>query len=734
MGDCESARRSRSSGNPADNRSDGDEPFPHALIQLPVAGRLRFELEDLQALRQRDAHYQTIVDRAPIGIVVTNRDGLIEMTNPVLQKMLGYSADELHTRHFRDITHPEDFHASLKAIERLVGGHGSGYTLDKRYIRKDGTVVWARVSLSVLVDSDGNPHGLLAMQEDITERRALEETLRQSEARHRQMFEDNRAIQLLIEPDTGEILDANPAACVFYGASREDLQAATIHTINVLSPDIVAAEMARAQREERDYFMFRHRLWTGEERDVEVHSSPIQADGRSVLYSIVHDITERKRVEAELIHQTLHDSLTGLANRLLLYDRLEQAILRANRDGAPVALLVLDLDRFKEINDTFGHEFGDLLLQQIGLRLKEVVRRSDGLTRLVPATVGRLGGDEFAIILHHVDEEEAVKVANRLLSILRAPILIGERNLTVDASVGIALFPGHGNDASGLLQRADVAMYLAKQRSDSHAVYDEDQDVYSPTRRVMAGDLRDALRTNGLHLQYQPQVACLSGCTTRFEALARWLHPQRGMIPPADFIPLAEHTGLIGSLTEWVLKHALRQCLQWHAMGKEIGVAVNLSSQSLSDPRLTETIDRVVRTVGADFRWLDIEITESAIMADADRSMRALQELHDRGIRISVDDFGTGYSSLTYLRRLPIHAIKIDRSFVVEMAVNKEDAIIVRSVVDLAHNLGLDVVAEGVEDAAAYDMLVSMGCEVAQGYYLSRPLKPDGIAAWLATE
>ncbi len=323
-----------------ENRPDGDEPVLNALLQLPVDGRLRFELEDLKALRLREAQYQTIIDRAPIGIVVTDRDGLILVANPVFQKMVGYSGDDLRTRHFKDVTHPEDFQASLKAIERLVGGHRSGYTLDKRYIRKDGTVVWARVSLSVLVDSDGNPHGLLAMQEDITERRAIEETLRQSEARHRQMFENNRAIQLLIEPDTGEILDANPAACAFYGASREDLQAATIHTINVLSPDIVAAEMARAQREERGYFMFRHRLWTGEERDVEVHSSAIQVDGRCVLYSIVHDITERKRVEAALIHQTLHDSLTGLPNRLLLHDRLEQAILRANRDGAPVALLV----------------------------------------------------------------------------------------------------------------------------------------------------------------------------------------------------------------------------------------------------------------------------------------------------------------------------------------------------------------------------------------------------------
>jgi len=439
-------------------------------------------------------------------------------------------------------------------------------------------------------------------------------------------------------------------------------------------------------------------------------------------------------VEAAIRQQALHDPVTGLPNRILLQDRLEQAILRARRDGLAVALLILDLDRFKDINDTFGHAVGDQLLHQIAPRLQEVVRRSDSAVRLVPATLARLGGDEFAIILHHVDEQEASTVAERLLVALRTPILVGEQRLTVSASVGVVLFPQHGKDAGGLLQRADIAMYLAKRRRNSVAVYDAEQDEYSPGRHALVGDLRDALVQHGLHLDYQPQVTCLTGRTTRVEALARWRHPQRGLVPPADFIPLAERTELIGPLTTWVLEQALRQCAQWHTAGSAVDVAVNLSAQSLADPQLTATIEQVVRTVGADFHWLDVEITESAIMADVERSMRALHGLHDLGIRMTVDDFGTGYSSLTYLRRLPLDAVKIDRSFVVEMAVNKEDAIIVRSVIDLAHNLGLAVVAEGVEDHAAFDMLVSMGCEVVQGYYLSRPLSSDGIAVWLATE
>jgi diguanylate cyclase (GGDEF)-like protein/PAS domain S-box-containing protein len=690
--------------------------------------------DDLDALLRSEARYRMIVDSAPVGIVLMDHNGLIVMANTSFQQMLGYSAVELRTRHMKDITHPDDVSASLKLVYRMLAGHRSAYILENRYVRKDGTLVWVRVSISALVDPDGSPHGCIAMHQDVTERLELEETVRKSEARYREMFERNGTIQLLVEPDTGQIVDANPAACSFYGASRDDLRAASIHAINVLSADIVAAEMMRAQREERDYFVFRHRLWSGDERDVEVHSSPIQVDGRPLLYSIVHDITERTRIEAELIHQALHDSLTDLPNRVLLQDRLEQAILQTRRDGLSVALLVLDLDRFKEINDTFGHEVGDVLLREIARRLQDVTRSCDGLVRLVPTTVARLGGDEFALILHHVEEEEAITVAERVLDAVRTPILAGEQRFTVGASVGIVLGPRHGTDAGGLLQHADVAMYLAKRRHEHYAVYAADQDEYSLGRHEIAGDLREAIEKNGLYLHYQPEVTCLTGKTMRVEALTRWRHPKSGMIPPADFIPMAERTGLIGPLTTWVLQQALRQCARWHASGSEVSVAVNLSTHSLSDPGLAEMIKRVVHTAGADFRWLDLEITESAIMEDVERSMHVLQNLHDLGIRISVDDFGTGYSSLTYLRRLPVDAVKIDRSFVVEMAVDKEDAIIVRSVIDLAHNLGMDVVAEGVEDRVAYDMLVSMGCEVVQGYFLSRPLPSDAIAAWLVTE
>jgi diguanylate cyclase (GGDEF)-like protein len=429
-------------------------------------------------------------------------------------------------------------------------------------------------------------------------------------------------------------------------------------------------------------------------------------------------------ISLEKEHQALHDALTGLPNRSLFHDRAQQAILAARRRRGGVAVMLLDLDRFKEVNDTLGHHVGDLLLKEIGPRLQGVLRESD--------TVARLGGDEFGVVLADLpDPAEVETVAERISAALRQPIVTETLRLDVEGSMGIAMYPEHGNDADTLLQRADVAMYVAKGSPDGHATYSPNQDHYSPQRLGLVGDLRQAVTEGELLVCYQPKVWLPSMSVAGFEALARWRHPERGVIPPEEFISLAEQTGIIKPLTMLVLERALRQCRLWHNAGHHIGVAVNLSARTIHDPEFPSGVQRLLTAYQLDPRWLTLELTESTVMADPARCMETLSRLHGMGVELSIDDFGTGYSSLAYLKRLPVHELKIDRSFVMNMAHDDNDAVIVRSTIELGQNLGLRVVAEGVETAEVRDRLVVMRCDAAQGYLLSRPIPADKATSWI---
>jgi diguanylate cyclase (GGDEF)-like protein len=412
-----------------------------------------------------------------------------------------------------------------------------------------------------------------------------------------------------------------------------------------------------------------------------------------------------------------------LPNRVLLHDRLEQALLAGKRHRRPVALLLMDLDRFKEINDTFGHQYGDLVLEQVGRRLHGALRQSD--------TVARLGGDEFAVVLPNTDERGAVHAAEKVVDVLSEPFTVECHSLQIEASVGIALAPAHSSDRTTLLRQADVAMYVAKRAGSRCAVYRAEDDVHTPGRLTLVGDLRRGIESGELYLHYQPKMDLASRRITGVEALVRWQHPERGFVPPDEFIGLAETTGLIRPLTMWVLNEALAQCRAWRDAGIEIAVAVNLSPRTLQDRELVELIQTYLQRWQADPSWLELEITESAIMADADRALETLRRLHDMGVSLSIDDFGTGYSSLAYLKNLPVDEIKIDKSFILGMARNEDDAFIPQSVIDLGHNLGMQVVAEGVETQRILERLAAMGCDQAQGYHLSRPLPPDEIQRWL---
>jgi diguanylate cyclase (GGDEF)-like protein len=423
-------------------------------------------------------------------------------------------------------------------------------------------------------------------------------------------------------------------------------------------------------------------------------------------------------------HQATHDSLTGLPNRTLLNDRAGHALALAERQGGQVAMLLMDLDRFKEINDTLGHHAGDQLLVLVAERLKGTVRASD--------TVARLGGDEFAVLVEGATQDSAVETADRLTTALRETFQIGGVSLDIEASIGIALSQGDQDDVTGLLQRADIAMYQAKESHQSHALYDAELDVNTPARLTLLGDLRRALQTaDQLRLEYQPKISTNTGEVYGVEALLRWDHPVRGPIPPASFIPVVETTGLIDELTFHVLRLALAQQSRWVGQGIELPVAVNISARSLLDPRFPERVEQILAQQGLPARSLILELTETSMMVNPDAAVAILTRLAEQGIRLSIDDFGTGYSSMSYLKRLPVSELKIDRSFVMDLPRNEDNAVLIQSAVDLGHNLGLNVVAEGVEDEATLQRLREMGCDLAQGYHISRPASPEALHAWI---
>ncbi|HEX2173647.1 MAG TPA: EAL domain-containing protein, partial [Dehalococcoidia bacterium] len=418
-----------------------------------------------------------------------------------------------------------------------------------------------------------------------------------------------------------------------------------------------------------------------------------------------------------------HDSLTGLPNRALFHERAGQAIVTAKREGWSLAVMLMDLDRFKEINDTLGHHHGDLVLQEMGNRLQPLLRETD--------TVARLGGDEFAVLLPHVESiEAALNVAEKIRKALERPFYLQGLKLDVDASVGIAMFPHHGRDIHGLLRRADVAMYEAKATGRGHQVYLEEIDHHNPDKLGLGGDLRQAISRNELVLHYQPLVGLEEDRLRNVEALVRWNHPSRGLLGPGEFIGVAERGGLIGPLTMEVLTIALKQVHEWDAEGLQLNVAVNLSVRNLLDLRFPREVKRLLQKWDVDPIRLELEITESSIMADPVRAMEVLGALSRLGVRLAIDDFGTGYSSLASLKRLPIDAVKIDKSFIQNMKSDENDLLIVQSIIDLAHNLGLEVVAEGVETADTEEMLKLLGCDFVQGWHRGRPVPAKEIP-WL---
>lgn len=430
--------------------------------------------------------------------------------------------------------------------------------------------------------------------------------------------------------------------------------------------------------------------------------------------------------EKENLRLAFEDHLTGLPNRAMFHDRLQQALLLARRHALPVSVMMLDLDRFKYVNDTLGHPVGDKVLKEVAARLRELLRESD--------TVARLGGDEFAILLPSGDVERANTVARRILSSLELPITIDEQPIDVGTSIGIVYFPEHGEDADMLLRHADIAMYAAKRSKSGFATYDGRLEEHRQEHLTLLGELRRAIEQNELVLFYQPKFNLAKGSVTGVEALIRWQHPERGNVPPSEFVPFAEQTGNIRMITRWVINAAVRQCSEWQGAGTPLKISINVSARDLLDRELVPYVAGVLQKFQVRPELICIELTESALMEDPVRARDTLQQLHALGVKLSMDDYGTGYSSLAYIKNLALDELKIDRAFVTGLNTDEQSSAIIRSTIELGHSLGMTVVAEGVETAVELAALKQFGCDYAQGYHVCRPKRAEDLIAWLQAQ
>jgi diguanylate cyclase (GGDEF)-like protein/PAS domain S-box-containing protein len=668
----------------------------------------------------------SIVATSTDAIMAVDLSGSILTWNAGAERMYGYPAEEMIGRSLSLIVpaaRAEELTAALDVVRR----GGSIEQLETVRERKDGSEVEVSISFSPLTDASGLVVATTGIHRDISTAKRAAQALRESEERYRRIVETAFEGVWILDRDNNTTF-VNGRMADMMGYAPEEMLGKPVLTF--MDADAQAEFVANSdlrQQAHQPQHEFRFTRKDGSEVWVLLEASPNQDAAGNYLGSLamVTDVTERRRAQKALEHQTLHDALTGLPNRRLLTDRLEWALGSAQTMHQTVAVLILDLDHFKEVNETFGLQAGDRLLEQVGPRLQSEIGDQD--------LVARLGGDEFAVLLPDSDASAATAVAARLLDTLERPFEVEGQFLDVAASIGVAISPDDGDDPDTLLRRADIALFVAKRARGRFVRYSPEQEKQGASRLALMAELRQALHDETqLFLEFQPIVRLSDRSLAGVEALVRWQHPQRGLVPPMDFVPFAEKTRLIQPLTKWVLVSALRQCVTWQRAGHPTAVSVNISMRDLVDPGFPDLVGSLIRAAGADPSCLRLEVTESLIMTEPERAIDTLSRLRALGVRLAVDDFGTGYSSLAYLHRLPIHEIKIDKSFVAAMSEEVRRTNIVRASIDLGHSLRLECVAEGVEDARTWDLLVALGCDLAQGYFISRPLAADKLLAWVS--
>jgi diguanylate cyclase (GGDEF)-like protein/PAS domain S-box-containing protein len=583
---------------------------------------------------------------------------------------------------------------------------------------------------ATFADSNGAVAGLIGTITDVTGLKEAEAALREGEARFRDLTELSSDWYWEQDADL-RFTQISSRVHEFALGSEEDIgkRRWEISRLHMTDEQWQPHKAALAARRSFQDFVYQRFDVHGNLRVISVSGRPIFDEaGRFLGYrGTGRDMTEQKRAEERIRHMAHFDALTELPNRMLLYDRVERAIAQAQRDQEALAILFIDLDRFKTVNDSLGHAVGDRLLKKVAGLLESCTRESD--------TIARIGGDEFVVLLGGLKEpEDARHVAQKVLDALAEPVMVDGHELKVTPSVGICAYPHDGADVETLMRNADTAMYYAKQMGrNNYQFFTQAMTEAAQRRLVMENDLRHAIERGEFLLHYQPQLDLRSGAIIGFEALVRWRHPQRGMVSPAEFIAAAEEGGLIGPLGEWVLREACTEARKWHDLGyPELQVAVNCSAQQFQREGFVETVDMILRGTGLSPSCLELEITESVIVERSEEVIARFAALDAMGVGVSIDDFGTGYSSLSYLKRFAIHQLKIDQSFVRDISTDPDDAAIVSAIIAISHSLGLKVVAEGVETAEQLAFLRSLGCDAAQGYYFSRPVAADEFARLLA--
>lgn len=691
------------------------------------------------ALRRSEARFRAMSDASPLGIFVSDRDGACVYTNAAYQKIVGLDFEHTLGSDWQLAVHPEDRQRALAEWWNAAVGP-TPYQSEVRFVLADGNNVWVRLNAAAMNDGAGLLGHVLTV-EDITARKAADLVLRMAEEA---LFAEKERAQVTLNSIGDAVLTTDTAGNVTYlnlvaetmtGWQRDEALgrplAEVFHIVDGASRETAPNPAQLAMREDRTVGLasdcvLLHR--DGVEASIEDSAAPIHdREGRVTGAVIVfHDVSESRAMAAKMAHLAHHDFLTGLPNRALLTERLSQAIGLARRRRKQVALLFLDLDYFKHINDSLGHAIGDQLLQAVAERLVACVRNTD--------TVCRQGGDEFVILLSEIERiDDAARVADKLLLAFAHPQHIGGHELHVTLSIGISVYPDDGSSADAVLQNADTAMYYAKANGrNNYQFFRTDMNTRAVQRLFVESSLRRALKQGEFLLHYQPQIDLASGAMTGAEALIRWQDPQLGIVLPAQFVPIAEESGLIVPIGRWVLREACRQVRSWQDAGMAtVPISVNISAAEFRHKDFISGVAQILAETGLAPRFIELELTESILMHDATSSAQVLAALKKMGMKLAIDDFGTGYSSLSYLKRFPIDTLKIDQSFVRDVATDSDDATIVGAVIEMGRNLKQRVIAEGIETPAQLDFLRAQHCDEGQGYHLGRPLSAEAFGQLL---